>query len=433
MPRESGRHVQQQHVLHLTAQHATLNGGAHRDGLVGVHVLAGGLAEELLHRLLHHGHAGLAAHQDHLVDLRGGETGVVEGGAAGVHGALHQLLHQGLQFRPGQAEVEVLGSALVGGDVGEVDVGHLAGGELDLGLLRRLLQPLQGQRVVVQVHPLLLLELRRQEIDDAHIEVLAAEEGVAVGGEHLELVLAVHLGDLDDGDIEGAAAQVIDRDLLVAALLVHAVGQGRGGGLVDDALHLQAGDAAGVLGGLALGVVEVGRYGDHRLGDGLAQVVLGGLLHLLQDLGGDLRRRHLLAVDLHPGVAVVGLGDLVGDHLHVALHHVVGVAAADQPLDGEQGVLRIGHRLALGGLADDDLAVLGVGDDGGGGAVALAVLDDADVVALHDRHAGIGGAQVDADDLAHSRFSPLFGSVPPGGGCQAEGRLFVAVSPQMGN
>ena len=45
---------------------------------------------------------------------------------------------------------------------------------------------------------------------------------------------------------------------------------------------------------------------------------------------------------------------------------VIGIveAAADQPLDGEVGEFGIGDALALGGLADQTLAVRGEGDDG---------------------------------------------------------------------
>ncbi len=157
-------------------------------------------------------------------------------------------------------------------------------------------------------------------VDDAHVEVLATQEGIPVGGQHLELMLALDLGDLDDGDVEGAAAQVIDGDLLVAPLLVHAVGEGGGGGLVDDALDVEAGDAAGILGGLTLGVVEVGGHRDDGLAYRLTQVVLRRLLHLLQDLGRDLGRGHLLAMHLDPGVAIVGADDLVGHHVLVLDH-----------------------------------------------------------------------------------------------------------------
>jgi hypothetical protein len=52
-------------------------------------------------------------------------------------------------------------------------------------------------------------------------KVLAAEEGVAVGRLHLEYAVA----DLQDGDVEGAAAEVVDGDGL-AVVLVHSVGQG---------------------------------------------------------------------------------------------------------------------------------------------------------------------------------------------------------------
>ena len=62
-----------------------------------------------------------------------------------------------------------------------------AGGELDLGLFRGVLQPLQREHVLAQVDAAFLLELVAQVLDQALVEILAAEEGVAIGGEHLEL------------------------------------------------------------------------------------------------------------------------------------------------------------------------------------------------------------------------------------------------------
>jgi hypothetical protein len=65
-------------------------------------------------------------------------------------------------------------------------------------------------------------------------------------------MLAVDLGDLDDRDVERAAAQVVNGNLAIAALLVEAVSQGSRRRLVDDALDLEARDLARVLRGLAL-------------------------------------------------------------------------------------------------------------------------------------------------------------------------------------
>ena len=58
----------------------------------------------------------------------------------------------------------------------------------------------------------------------------------------------------------------------------------------------------------------------------------------------------------------------------------------------------------LAGWPDQHLVVLGEGDDRGGGAIALAVLDHARLAALHDGHARIGRAEVDADYLAMSQL-----------------------------
>ena len=184
-------------------------------------------------------------------------------------------------------------------------------------------------------------------------------------------------------------------------LLVEAVGERGRRRLVDDAQHLEAGDLAGVLGGLALGVVEVGGNGDDGLRDLLAELGFGGLLHLLQDEGRDLLRRILLAVGLDPGVAVRALDDLVGDELLVLLDHRVVVAAADEALDGEEGVDRVGDRLALGGQADELLVVGGEGNDRRRGVHAFGVFQNPRLAALHDRDARVGGAEVDADYFSH--------------------------------
>ena len=177
-----------------------------------------------------------------------------------------------LELGAGQLADQVLGAGGVGGDEGQIDLGFDGCRELDLGLFRRVLEPLQGHFVALgaQVEALLLLELGNQPLDDALVKIVAAQVGVAVGGLDLDDAFA----DFEDGNIERAAAKVIDGDGLVL-LLVQAIGQRGRGGLVDDALHVEAGDLACVLGGLALGVVEVGRNGDDRLGNRLAEVGLG--------------------------------------------------------------------------------------------------------------------------------------------------------------
>ncbi len=222
------------------------------------------------------------------------------------------------------------------------------------------------------------LELLDQPVDDLLVPVVAAEVGVAVGALHLEHAVA----DLEDRHVEGAAAEVEHEDRLVGgALLVEAVGEGGGGGLVDDAQHLEAGDLARLLGGGALGVVEVGGHGDDGLGDRVAQVGLGVALQLHQRAGADLLRGVLLAVDVD-----------VPARAHVAL-------------DRADRAVGVGDGLALGHLADQHLAALGEGDDRRGGAGALGVGDDDGVAGLEDRDDGVGGAEVDADGLGHGGSS----------------------------
>src|SRR5690606_30237785 len=336
---------------------------------------------------------------------------------ARLDGALDQVVDQALELGARQLHRQVLRPGGVGGDEGQVDLGLCRGRQLDLGLLRGLLEALEGELVVAQVDALLLLELVGEIADQAHVEVLAAEERVAVGRRDLE-----HAGaDFEHGDVERTAAQVVDRDRS-GRLLVEAVGERGGGRLVDDAQHLQAGDLAGVLGGLPLGVVEIGRNGDDGLLDLLAEIALGRFLHLLKDHRGDLRRRIGFALGFDPGVAVAVLHDLVGNEFLVLLDHRVVVAPADQTLDREEGVLRVGDRLSLGRLADEALVRIGKSHDRRRGAGAFRVLDHPAILAVHHSDAGIGRTEVDADYFCHVLLSakqafkdpiPAFRRKPP--------------------
>ena len=112
-------------------------------------------------------------------------------------------------------------------------------------------QASHGGGVAGEVDAVRFFELCHGVFHDALVEVVAAEAGIAAGGQHRKGAVF----DLDDGDVEGAAAEVIDQDLL-GRFVVKAVGHGGGGRLIDDAQDVQACDAARILGGLALAVVK---------------------------------------------------------------------------------------------------------------------------------------------------------------------------------
>ncbi len=114
----------------------------------------------------------------------------------------------------------MLGPGGVGGDEGQVDLGLLGGGELDLGLLGGLVEALQRHRVGGEVDRLVALEVGDEPVDDGLVEVVAAEVVVAGGGLDLEHAVA----DLEDGHVEGAAAEVEHEDRLVG-FLVEAIGE----------------------------------------------------------------------------------------------------------------------------------------------------------------------------------------------------------------
>ena len=352
--------------------------GPDRDALVGVDTLLALLLGHALKHRLDGRHSRRAANRNDAVELGPIDVGLLEHDVHVGLGLLEQGERQLLELVARDRELEALAAAL--------------GEDLRLGLLgERLLrlfdldhEVLIGLRVLARVYVVLVLELLGDVIQDHVVPVLASQTALAVGREDRHVVPV----DVEDRDVERAAAQVIDQRLHVAVEVVHAERDRGCGRLVQDPEHVQTSDLTRVARGLALVVVEVGRAGDHDVADLLAELILRvGHDPFENDRGQDLGGVFPLLNHAHP----------------VRLAHVA--------LDELNDVLGIADRLVLGDLPDDDLVILEqdhrrrdplvvtVGDD-----VGLAVF-----IEVGDRR--IGRAQVDSRNLAltlvrHSR--PLF-------------------------
>ncbi|ROW05767.1 hypothetical protein VMCG_05263 [Cytospora schulzeri] len=349
--------VQEQKVLNLTREDSTLDSSTNGDSLIRVDGLGGVTAEDALDGLSDLGHAGHTTNEDNLLDVLGLEAGVLEGLLDGLDGPADERVDHLLKLSTGELQVDVLGAGGISGDEGQVDVSLERRRQLDLSLLSSLTDTLDSHAVAGQVESGGLLEVLNHVANEVDVEVLTTEVGVTVGRLDLEDTVL----DLQDGDIESTTTKIVDSDNTVG-LLLETVGEGSSGGLVNDTENVQASDLTGILGGLTLGVVEVGRDGNNGVLDGLAEVGLGGLLHLLEDESTDLGRRVVLATGRDPGVAVGVLDNLVWHLLDVALDLNVGELSADQSLGGEEGVLGVNDGLTLGGNTDQTLAILGEGN-----------------------------------------------------------------------
>jgi hypothetical protein len=130
---------------------------------------------------------------------------------------LDEVLGHPLELRAGEGHLQVQGPL---GDEWESDGGLLCRGQLDLGLLGGVLEPLHGHAVLGEVLPVGVLELLDHPVDDLLVPVIPAE--VRVPGGRLDLEDAI--SDLQQGDVERPTAEVEHKDRLVV-LFVEAVRQ----------------------------------------------------------------------------------------------------------------------------------------------------------------------------------------------------------------
>ena len=190
-------------------------------------------SEEVLNGFYDLRHAGHTADEDDFVDFPSRKAGVLQGSLTGAQGPLDQIAYQRFQLRPGQLDIQVLRAALIRSDEGEVDLRRLGGRQLDLCLLCGFLEALQRELVLAQVDTLLLFELLGEVLDDLVVEVFTTQESITIGGLYFEDPVT----DLQDRDVEGTAAQVIDSNS-PRLLLFKPVSERSSRGFVDNPQNL---------------------------------------------------------------------------------------------------------------------------------------------------------------------------------------------------
>src|SRR5262249_62132552 len=119
--------------------------------------------------------------------------------------------------------------------------------------------------VLGEANPLCLAKPLHNPVPEPLVDVVATKVLVTIGGFNLHHALS----SLQNGNVEGSAAEIVDCDGLIF-LLVQPIGQCRRRWLVDDALDFEPRDSPRVLGRLTLAIIEVSRNSYHRLANLLA-------------------------------------------------------------------------------------------------------------------------------------------------------------------
>ena len=339
---------------------AALDGSAKGYTLIGVQVLARLFAGQLTNFVLYGRYTGGTADQKDLSQLACGDACIGKRTAYRLCCLLYQIMCQLIKFSSGEVHIKVLRSILCSGDERKVDVGRCCGRKLFFRLLCRFFQSLESHLVVGKIHALGSLELCKHVVCDLLVKVIAAQTVVAGCSQNFDDTVA----DLDDGNIECTAAEVINHDLLLF-FVVKAVCKSCCCRLVDDTFYIKACDLAGVLGSLTLCVIEICRYGDDRFGDLLTQIILCVFFQLLKNKCRDLLRCVLFSVNVYT---------IVGTHLS---------------LDGRNGLLGVCYCLTFCRLTDETLACLCEGDYGRCCSCTFLVCDNCGLSALHNCYAAV--------------------------------------------
>ena len=159
--------------------------------------------------------SGGAAYQHHFFNLSGLQFGIGQRLLAGCYGALNDGLNQLLKLLPRDGSPVTLALRQV-----NINMGLRVEGESNLGLDHGFTQGLNGFSVTAKIEIQITGNVVQGNGEQEVVNVIAAQMGVAISGQHFENALV----QLENGNIKGTAAQIIDGHNAIM-LFVEAVSQ----------------------------------------------------------------------------------------------------------------------------------------------------------------------------------------------------------------
>ncbi|CRF28729.1 NAD-specific glutamate dehydrogenase [Mycobacterium tuberculosis] len=232
--------------------------------------------------------------------------------------------------------------------------------------------------VFAQIDTVLFFELGNEIVDDDLVKIVTAQTVVPTGRFNFEEAVA----KLQNRNVERTASKVVHENRLILGLLKTVSQSGRCR-FVYDPEHLKTCNFTRILCRLTLAIVEISRYGNHRLRNRLTQIRFCIGFQFLKNHGRNFLRRIFFIVDF----------------LFMIRTHVT--------LDGNNCAVRIRDRLTLCRLADDTLPVLFETYYGWSCTVSFRIRDNDRLAAFHNGNARVCRPKVDTNYFTHEDLPPL--------------------------
>lgn len=333
------------------------------------------IEEEGIKELMNIGNEGNEEEKKKLVNLERIEEGIIERRIERIESEMKEIIEKDLKIGERKIDRKMIRESMVRSDERKVDLGMMRGRKLDIGILGRLIEEMKGKIVVIKVDENLIIEIGKKILEKKNIEVLKEKESVEIGG----IKLKKEVEDLKKRKVESKEEKVIERDGIELDI-VEKIGKRRRGRIVDDEKKLKKGDIEGIIGGMKMGVVEVGRKSDEGMSKGLEKVGLRSLINIMKDNGGDMRRRIFIEVKIEKGIEIVEIEDIVRKKIIVIGENRIVIEKENKEIEGKKGELRVGEGMKIRRMKREELVKIGEGDDRRGGEWKLWILNEIRVI-----------------------------------------------------